>query len=352
MSLNTSYKQFLPWENDLSLSNVELGPDDRSGLIYLHDPKLQLAAETAIVTQRPLLVRGEPGSGKSSFASFAARNLKWRYYEITITGRTEGKDLLWKYDALSRLRDAQAKSPDLAPHRYITPGILWWAFNRDDALEFFYQRKKCSQKDDSFSNEYVEPFSEINCKRDPSRAVVLIDEIDKADPDIPNDLLEVFGLNRFIVDELDRPVLRNIPTLNKDSSSPNHFGSLLIVITTNQERDLPPAFIRRCVVHTLEEPENEQSQINRLVEIAGLHMGPLLESHPTGKDLVRRVAEKCCHLRREAQSHYRRGPSIAEFLDALRVCFKLNISPESQIWQQVEQNVFIKEGNDRKMVRI
>lgn len=344
MILTRSYNQFLPWENKLEPSITELGPDDRSGLIYLHDPELQLAAETAIVTQRPLLIRGEPGSGKSSFASFAARNLNWRYYETTITGRTEGKDLLWKFDALARLRDAQAKSSNITPNRYITPGVLWWTFNRDDALDFVSQRNEVPKNGNSVSNNHAEPFSKINGQRDPSRAVVLIDEIDKADPDVPNDLLEVFGLNRFIVDELDRPIERTIPKPDENSSSPNHFGSLLIVITTNQERDLPPAFIRRCVVHTLMEPPDEKEQIERLVKIAGLHMASLIESSHTGKDLVLRVAEKCCELR-QGKRHYRRGPSTAEFLDALRVCFKLSIHPKDKIWQQVEQNVLIKEGD-------
>jgi len=344
MSLNKSYNQFLPWENKIDPSITELGPDDRSGLIYLHDTELQLAAETAIVTQRPLLIRGEPGSGKSSFASFAARNLNWRYYETTITGRTEGKDLLWKFDALARLRDAQASSSNITPNRYITPGVLWWTFNRDDALEFVSPRNELPKNAISISNDPAEPFSKINALRDSSRAVVLIDEIDKADPDVPNDLLEVLGLNRFIVDELDRSIERKIPNPDENSSSPNHFGSLLIVITTNQERDLPPAFIRRCVVHTLKEPQDEKEQIERLVKIAGLHMAPLIESSPTGEELVHKVAEKCCKLR-QGKRHYRRGPSTAEFLDALRVCFKLSIHPDSEIWQQVEQNVLIKEGD-------
>src|SRR5687767_755497 len=110
MTDTPSYRSFLPWNNaPAEQSNTARGPDDRSGAVYLHDPALQLAAETAIVTQRPLLLRGEPGSGKSSFAPFAARNLGWRYYEMTVTGRTEARDLLWRFDALARLRDANAR---------------------------------------------------------------------------------------------------------------------------------------------------------------------------------------------------------------------------------------------------
>lgn len=342
MNQNIKYKQFLPWDNEQP-SFAELGPDDRSGAVYHPDSRLQLAAETAIVAQRPLLIRGDPGSGKSSFASFAARNLEWRYYEITVTSRTEARDMQWRFDALARLRDAQARKKDTSPGNYVTPGVLWWAFNRENALKFISNQKK---EDKPASSS--EPFAETNSQRDPLRAVVLIDEIDKADPDVPNDLLEVLGLNRFRVEELDRYVERKIPGPDKESSSPNHFGSLFIVITTNQERDLPAAFIRRCVIHTLKEPEEEKDQINKLVEIARLHMGNLIASHPSGEDLIYRVAKKCCQLRQDNVHHLRLGPSTAEFLDVVRVCLKLEIDPESRFWQQIEQNVLIK-GRDLEM---
>lgn len=343
MNPNIKYKQFLPWDEEPSFA--ELGPDDRSGAVYYPDSELQLAAETAIVSQRPLLIRGDPGSGKSSFASFAARNLKWRYYEITVTSRTEARDLQWRFDALARLHDAQAKKIDTSPGNYVKPGVLWWAFNRHNALESISNQKK---EGTPVSSDSIEPFAETNFLRDPSRAVVLIDEIDKADPDVPNDLLEVIGLNRFRVDELDRLVERMIPDPDEDPGSPNHFGSLFIVITTNQERDLPAAFMRRCVVHTLKEPEEEEDQINKLIEISRLHMNKLIASHSDGEDLIFRVAKKCCQLRQDNTHLLRRGPSTAEFLDVVRVCLKLEIDPESEFWQQIEQNVLIK-GRDLEM---
>ena len=342
MNPNIKYKQFLPWDNEQP-SFAELGPDDRSGAVYHLDSELQLAAETAIVTKRPLLIRGDPGSGKSSFASFAARNLTWRYYEITVTSRMEARDMQWRFDALARLRDAQARKKDTSPGNYVTPGVLWWAFNRENALKFISNQKK----EDKLASS-SEPFAETNSQRDPLRAVVLIDEIDKADPDVPNDLLEVLGLNRFRVEELDRYVERKIPGPDKESSSPNHFGSLFIVITTNQERDLPAAFIRRCVVHTLKEPEEEKDQINKLVEISRLHMGNLITSHSQGEDLIYRIAKKCCQLRQDNMHYLQRGPSTAEFLDVVRVCLKLEIDPKSRFWQQIEQNVLIK-GRDLEM---
>ncbi len=342
MSSYADYNQFLPWMNNPNATDIEVGPDDRTGMVYLCDPNLKLAAEIAIVTQRPLLIRGQPGSGKSSFAPFAARNLNWSYYEATITGRTEAKDLLWKFDALARLRDAQARS-NIDPKRYVTPGVLWWAFNRETAMEQISQRRILSKATTSKGSKKDESFAESDIKRDPERAVVLIDEIDKADPELPNDLLEVFGLNRFTVDELDLNIERNAPERDPNPISPNHFGSLLIVITTNQERDLPDAFIRRCVVHTIKEPDDEKEQIERLEKIANLHMRSLIESHHYGEELIRKVAEKYCQLRKNEKGRPGRQPSTAEFLDTLRVCFKLGIDVESQLWDHVVQNTVIKQ---------
>ena len=126
MNTPEKYEPFLPWNNLESLTNAEYRPDDRSGRFYLEDEKLRFVTEVAIVTQRPLLLRGEPGSGKSSFAPFVARNLNWRYYEQTVTGRTEAKDLLWRFDALRRLRDARDpdRKLDLSAENYLTPGPL------------------------------------------------------------------------------------------------------------------------------------------------------------------------------------------------------------------------------------
>jgi MoxR-like ATPase len=347
MTLFDDYNHFIPWVKDQAGPQVTgVGPDDRSGWVYLHDPKLQLCAEIAIVTQRPLLISGQPGSGKSSFAPFIASILNWRYYGTTITGSTEAKDLLWKFDALARLRDAQAKK-NIDPSHYVTPGVLWWAFNRKDAKELMSKRKVLSGDRDSRGSS-GEPFAEINRDRDEDRTVILIDEIDKAEPDLPNDLLEVFGLNRFIVDELDRPVKRIFLDPDDNIRSPNHFGSMLIIITTNQERDLPAAFMRRCVVYAIEEPKEEAEQIERLTKIAKLHMPGKIESHSAGEELVKNVAEKCYQLRQDPEQP--RGPSTAEFLDALRVCFDLNITPKSMLWGNIEECVFKKENKLRKII--
>jgi MoxR-like ATPase len=216
---------------------------------------------------------------------------------------------------------------------------LWWAFDRADALDFLRERSRLRG---SGAGTVDEPFAATNQQRDADRVVVLIDEIDKADPEVPNDLLEVLGLNRFVVDELSRPVERTAPSPDQNPKSANHFGSLLIVITTNEERELPPAFLRRCVVHTLQEPPDRASQSKRLQEIARLHMSQLIASKPQGQATVIAVADKFCEIRERPRATGRRKAGTAEFLDAARVCLHLDITPGSDIWRQVEANLILK----------
>jgi MoxR-like ATPase len=337
MTKSDKYKPFLPWKNLSSAEIPEYRPDDRSGALYLEDERLRFVTEVAIVTQRPLLLRGEPGCGKSSYAPFVARNLNWRYYEQTVTGRTEARDLLWRFDALQRLRDARRAEAgaEMAADQYVTPGPLWWAFNRRKALHISKRVAKGEQSS-------VEPFSDLNRSRDSARAVVLIDEIDKADPNVPNDLLEVLGTNRFNVEEADILVERLPVKPGGDKSSPNHHGSLLTVITTNEERDLPAAFLRRCVTHTIAESDNSAEKSERMVNIALLHMKPLVDNRVNGRKMVEQIAEKCLALRVDAKRKQRRGPSIAEFLDAVRFCLVRGVGPQDEEWKVVQQSVLLK----------
>src|SRR3712207_1410477 len=115
--------------------------DRRDGLVYEYagdeDP-LRLTVEVAQATERPLLLRGDPGVGKSSLAAYIARELGWRYYEHAVTARTEAADLLWTFDAVRKLGDATMlvnRGPDarLNDHDYVEPGQLWWAFDPDGA---------------------------------------------------------------------------------------------------------------------------------------------------------------------------------------------------------------------------
>src|SRR5437588_8313639 len=145
--------------------------DRRDGRIYIYDAETELAVNLALAADRPLLVRGPSGSGKSSLAQSVAFIKGWRYYEAVISSRSQAEDLLWRFDAVRRLSDALDAARDVsARSRYLEPGVLWWAFDRESA------RQQTGAADPT-----PWPASASN-----SRAVVLIDEIDKADPDVPN----------------------------------------------------------------------------------------------------------------------------------------------------------------------
>lgn len=108
--------------------SVQTG-DRRDGLVYVYNERIELAVNVALATGRPMLVRGPSGGGKSSLARNVARRLKWRYYERVITSRTQAHDLLWTFDALRRLSDAQAQKLEEEAAHYVEPGVLWWAFD-------------------------------------------------------------------------------------------------------------------------------------------------------------------------------------------------------------------------------
>ena len=150
------------------------------------------------------------------------------------------------------------------------------------------------------------------------RAVVLIDEIDKADPDVPNDLLEPLGNFRFRYGAVIRVRAKAPP---------------LVVITTNEERDLPRAFIRRCVVHTLEQPKPE-----RLLEIAKEHGGKRFNQAQYDAVLAKYKEIRTDRIKRKVPA-----PSLAELLDALAACRSLKTSPQSEkAWAAIALNLLDK----------
>jgi MoxR-like ATPase len=253
------------------------------GSRYVRSGDLDLAVRVARATNRPLLLFGEPGSGKSTLAKHVAFTENLRYYEQVVTARTSARDLLWSFDSVRRLGDAQLRSKELRDDDYVLPGVLWWAFDRASAQTF--QRA-------------TEPYESWNTgKREPG-AVVLIDEIDKADPDVPNSLLVPLAGRYFTVTDLTEPKM-------VQEQSPQ----CLIIITSNQERELPPAFERRCVVYQLQNHTREQ-----LEEIAEKHFG----QNPT--DLLDELIDKLLDAQARAQVGQRRQPSTAEFIDAIKAC--------------------------------
>lgn len=280
---------------------------DRAEDLHIYDPKTILALNVSLATKRPLLISGEPGSGKSTLARSAAAVLGWRYYKQTITSRTQAADLLWKYDTLRRLSHAQNRKQELlADQFYVEPGSLWWAFDPKTAA----QRGCQLEIEERYRVRDPDLGTNVTMR---NNAVVLLDEIDKADPDVPNDLLEPFDLKQFTVRETN-----DLVGLTDDRE-------LLMILTTNGEREMPPAVLRRCVMLTLDPPDKLW-----FVAIADLRRGK--QQHP----LHEAVAGAVMDLREAARKASLRQPSTSEFLDALEVCDQLGIDTTSADWENAE----------------
>jgi MoxR-like ATPase len=282
-----------------------------AGDTYLYPLRTILALNVAMATNRPLLISGEPGSGKSTLARNAAAVLDRWYYKETITSRTRASDLLWTFDALRRLSDASTPGQRLPDKRYyVEPGTHWWAFDPESARQSGTEGEIPKQQQARESGEQRGRGSD-------DRAIVLLDEIDKSDPDVPNDLLEPFDLKQFTVRETNDNVAAK--------------REVLLILTTNGERELPPAFLRRCVTLTLDAPDEDW-----FVRVANQRYGE------NGASLHREVAAEVMKLRKLAARAGLREPSTGEYLDALQACRDLEISPKSEAWSGVAQSALLK----------
>jgi MoxR-like ATPase len=262
--------------------------------IYVYTDEITLALNVALATGRPLLVRGTSGSGKTSLARSVAAQLNCGYREAVITARTQARDLMWTTDLLKRLQDSQTGSLSDDWRSYVVPGALWWAFDPSSAKNQYLRSNPKSES------------AELNLPN--QRTVLLIDEIDKADPDVPNSLLRPIGDLAFEVEETGQRVVAQLP-------------APLIVITTNEERDIPVAFLRRCV--ELNMPTFDKI---RLMNIGRAHFPDAAE------DLITSASElvlTTSHMRD------RREPNPAEYLDVLRACNELGITPSSTVFRQL-----------------
>lgn len=231
---------------------------------YIATDDLKLAVNAALTLQRPLLIKGEPGTGKTLLAEEVARALGRPLLQWHIKSTTKAHQGLYEYDAVSRLRDSQLGDERVRDIRnYIVQGTLWQAFDADQPV------------------------------------VVLIDEIDKADIEFPNDLLRELDRMEFHVYETRQTIAaRHRP---------------LVIITSNNEKDLPDAFLRRCFFHYIRFPDRAT-----LRDIVAVHFPDLKQ------DVLRAALDTFFGLR-DAPG-LKKKPSTSEFLDWLRLLLAEDIS--------------------------
>jgi MoxR-like ATPase len=234
---------------------------------YVAEKDLTVAVNAAIRLERPLLVKGEPGTGKTELAVQIASALGLELIEWSVKSTTKAQQGLYEYDAVSRLRDSQLgdeRVNDVA--NYIRRGKLWEAFAAD------------------------------------KKTVLLIDEIDKADIEFPNDLLQELDRMEFFVYETGETIrARQRP---------------IVIITSNNEKELPDAFLRRCFFHYIRFPDMETLQ--RIVDV---HYPGIKQT------LVREALTQFYEIRETAG--LKKKPSTSEALDWIRLLVADDVSPET-----------------------
>jgi len=233
---------------------------------YIATEDLMMAVNAAITLERPLLIKGEPGTGKTMLALEVAKALTRPLIQWHVKSTSKAQQGLYEYDAVSRLRDSQLGDPRVHEiSNYIKRGPLWEAFEADGPT------------------------------------VVLIDEVDKADIEFPNDLLRELDRMEFYVYEMQQLIrARHRPT---------------IIITSNNEKELPDAFLRRCFFHYIRFPDKETME-----RIVAVHY-PNIK-----KNLLREAMEAFFEIR--DVPGVKKKPSTSELLDWLKLLMAEDISPE------------------------
>ncbi|OHC65496.1 MAG: AAA family ATPase [Rhodocyclales bacterium GWA2_65_19] len=234
---------------------------------YVATPDLMLAVNAAITLQRPLLIKGEPGTGKTMLAEEVAGALGIPLLQWHIKSTTKAQQGLYEYDAVSRLRDSQLgdeKVKDIS--NYIVKGVLWQAFDQGKP------------------------------------SVILIDEVDKADIEFPNDLLRELDRMEFHVYETRQTIRAEVRPI--------------VIITSNNEKELPDAFLRRCFFHYIKFPDKET-----MARIVDVHFPKLKQN------LLREAMEVFFELREIPGM--KKKPSTSELLDWLKLLVAEDIPPEA-----------------------
>ncbi|MES2742532.1 MAG: MoxR family ATPase [Pseudomonadota bacterium] len=236
---------------------AQQGPRFQGSASYVATADLNMAVNAALTLQRPLLIKGEPGTGKTMLAEEVAAALGMPLMQWHIKSTTKAQQGLYEYDAVSRLRDSQLGDERVRDiHNYIVKGVLWQAFTA------------------------------------PAPVVLLIDEIDKADIEFPNDLLRELDRMEFYVYETREMVVAT--------------HRPLVIITSNNEKELPDAFLRRCFFHYITFPDQDTMQ-----QIVAVH-------YPHLKQQLLAQALATFYSVREVAG-LKKKPSTSELLDWLKL---------------------------------
>lgn len=287
---------------DIPDNTIALPPVGRlQESVHVFSERERLAIDMALTTGRALLVRGEPGAGKSQLARAAAAALGRPFVRSVVDARTESSDLLWHFDRVARLARAQIiqalgkaeqAEEELAPHKFVTPGPLWRAL---------------SWKSAEVLNRW--PHNPPAGWQPAQGIVLLIDEIDKADSSVPSGLLSVLGEGTFAT-----PGGAEIACDN---------GQPLVVITTNEDRMLPDAFVRRCLVLQIRLPETRSELANWLCARGRAHF-----PYAT-PELLEKAAELVHGMREKARRAGMCPPGLAEYIDLLRAVHEWDADSEA-----------------------
>lgn len=249
---------------------------DHKGDAYLPDRYLVQAANVALQLKRPLLLMGEPGSGKTRFAGAVANELDWNFQDWYVKSTQTAKNALYTYDLVGRLRDGQLLA--------------------NNAIRDEEKRKEVMDKQ---PKDYVEMRDLGTALTADKPTVLLIDEIDKADRDFPNDLLLELDEKRFIIEETGEEMVST--------------QELLIIITSNNERELPEPFLRRCIFFHINFPD--PAMLRRILQV---HM----PQHPS--KVMNAILKRFSELRGEMVEARNQGepvkpPSTSELIDWAKV---------------------------------
>ncbi len=289
---------------------------------YLADVGLAAAVETALILGMPLLLTGEPGCGKSQLAYRLAWELQFPDHptgekdetirnpvRLQVKSTTESRDLFYNFDTVGRFHVANMENSapeDSAPEKFITYQGLGLAILRAKGLSGIESLEQ--------GQAILNPAQMQEFKQEPERSIVLIDEIDKAPRDVPNDILNEVESLEFTVPEL------KLTTPIKLARKDNHYRPV-IIITSNSERDLPEAFLRRCVYYHIGFPPFTSDKSDE-VSVENIIMSRLGTRYELDSIFLRDALSLVGYLRDESND-LGKNPGIAEILNWVEYLFKL-----------------------------